>query len=150
MQAELEKTLSSLVASELALFNELAFLVEKEEERVCDGDMDGLLAILQEKQDVISRQEKIQEGWASLSCALGLSEGRDGPSFWSSLADKLGEGRAKDLKASLSVIHDVAGRVLEHESRVQALLEEHVEDLRKQMAQISQGKKALHGYSKSG
>ena len=60
MQANLESVLSSLVASELALFNELALLVEKEEECVRSEDMEGLLALLQEKQDVISRQDKIQ------------------------------------------------------------------------------------------
>ena len=59
MQADLEKKLSSLVSSELALFNELALLVEKEEECVLQEDMECLLNVLQEKQDVISRQEKI-------------------------------------------------------------------------------------------
>jgi len=61
----------------------------------------------------------------------------------------LGDG-AEDLKASLSVIRDVAGKVLEQECRVQSILEKHVESLRKQMASLSRGKKALQGYSKSG
>lgn len=133
MQADLEEVLSSLVSSELALFNELALLVEKEEERVVAEDMEGLLQVLQEKQDVISRQEKIQEGWSNLASSLGLSEGRNGPAFWSDIGDMLGDG-AEDLKASLSVIRDVAGKVLEQECRVQSILEKHVESLRKQMA----------------
>ncbi len=149
MQADLEEVLSSLVSSELALFNELALLVEKEEERVVAEDMEGLLQVLQEKQDVISRQEKIQEGWSNLASSLGLSEGRSGPAFWSDIGDMLGDG-AEDLKASLSVIRDVAGKVLEQECRVQSILEKHVESLRKQMASLSRGKKALQGYSKSG
>ncbi len=150
LRADLEKALSSLVASELALFNELSLLVEKEEECVRAEDMEALLSILQEKQDVISRQESIQEGWGSIASSLGISEGRDGPSFWDFLSAHLGEEGANDLKASLSVIRDVAGKVLEQEVRVQALLEQHVESLRKQMAQVSRGKKALHGYSKAG
>lgn len=149
MQADLEKTLSSLVSSELALFNELALLVEKEEECVLQEDMERLLDVLQEKQDVISRQEKIHEGWRSISSSLGLSEGRDGLSFWSHLGELLGEG-ASDLKASLSVIRDVAGKVLEQETRVQGLLEKHVDSLRSQMVRASRGKKALQGYSKAG
>jgi len=149
LQADLEKTLSSLVSSELALFNELALLVEKEEECVLKEDMECLLEVLQEKQDVISRQEKIHEGWSSISSSFGLSEGRDGPSFWSRLGELLGEG-ADDLKASLSVIRDVAGKVLEQEIRVQGLLEKHVDSLRNQMARVSRGKKALQGYSKAG
>ncbi len=149
MPADLENVLSSLVSSELALFNELALLVDKEEECVLAEDMECLLTVLQEKQDVISRQEKIHEEWSSVSASLGISEGRDGPVFWSHLGELLGDG-ADDLKSSLSVIRDVAGRVLEQEIRVQTILEQHVDALRKQMAQVSQGKKALHGYSKSG
>nr|HPR90602.1 hypothetical protein [Synergistaceae bacterium] len=67
----------------------------------------------------------------------------------SRLGELLGEG-ADDLKASLSVIRDVAGNVLEQEIRVQGLLEKHVDSLRSQMAQVSRGKKALQGYSKAG
>ena len=61
----------------------------------------------------------------------------------------LGDG-AEDLKASLSVIHDVAGKVLEQEIRVQELMEKHLESLRSQMAGLRRGKEALKGYSKSG
>lgn len=148
-RADLEEILSSLVSSELALFNELALLVEKEEECVLAEDMKCLLDVLQEKQDVISRQEKIHEQWSSISSSMGLQEGRDGPEFWSKLGELLEEGAA-DLKASLSVIRDVAGKVLEQEMHVQDLMEKHVESLRKQMAGISRGKEALRGYSKSG
>ncbi|MFA7621958.1 MAG: flagellar export chaperone FlgN [Aminobacteriaceae bacterium] len=148
-RADLEEILSSLVSSELALFNELALLVEKEEECVIAEDMKCLLDVLQEKQDVISRQEKIHEQWSSISSSMGLQEGRDGPEFWSKLGELLGDG-ATDLKASLSVIRDVAGKVLEQEMHVQDLMEKHVESLRKQMAGISRGKEALRGYSKSG
>ncbi len=148
-RADLEEILSSLVSSELALFNELALLVEKEEECVLAEDMKCLLDVLQEKQDVISRQEKIHEQWSSISSSMGLQEGRDGPEFWSKLGELLGDG-ATDLKASLSVIRDVAGKVLEQEMHVQDLMEKHVESLRKQMAGISRGKEALRGYSKSG
>ena len=149
MQADLEKKLSSLVSSELALFNELALLVEKEEECVLQEDMECLLNVLQEKQEVISRQEKIHEGWSFISSSRGSSEGRDGPSFGSRLGELLGEG-ADDFKSSLSVIRDVAGNVLEQEIRVQGLLEKHVDSLRSQMAQVSRGKKALTGYSQAG
>ncbi len=148
-RADLEEILSSLVSSELALFNELALLVEKEEECVLAEDMKCLLDVLQEKQDVISRQEKIHEQWSSISSSMGLQEGRDGPEFWSKLGELLEDGAA-DLKASLSVIRDVAGKVLEQEMHVQSLMEKHVESLRKQMAGISRGKEALRGYSKSG
>ena len=148
-QADIREVLSSLASSELALFNELALLVEKEEECVLAEDMKCLLTVLQEKQDVISRQEKIHEQWSSLSTSMGLQEGRDGPIFWGRLGELLGDG-AEDLKASLSVIHDVAGKVLEQEIRVQELMEKHLESLRSQMAGLSRGKEALKGYSKSG
>lgn len=108
------------------------------------------LYILVEKQDVISRQELVQEGWNTICTSLGISEGRDGPVFWEKVASLLGPDGTDDLKASLAVIRDVAGSVLEEEQEVQTLLEEHVADLRKEMLRLNRGKKAVHGYYKSG
>jgi hypothetical protein len=144
------ENLSSLASTELALYNELALLVQKEGECVRSGDIDCLLSILVEKQDVISRQELVQEGWNTIRAGFGLSEGRDGPVFWEKVAALLGPDGTDDLKASLAVIRDVAGSVLEEEQKVQNLLEEHVADLRKEMLRLNQGKKAVHGYYKSG
>lgn len=150
MQDDFSENLSSLVSTELALYNELAFLVQKEGELVKSGDMEGLLAILAEKQDVISRQELVQEGWNNICSGLGISEGRDGPVFWEKVASLLGTDGADDLKESLAVIRDTAGAVLEDELKVQALLEDHVEELRKEMLRINKGKKAVRGYTRSG
>lgn len=150
MQDDFSENLSSLVSTELALYNELAFLVQKEGELVKSGDMEGLLAILAEKQDVISRQELVQEGWNNICSGLGISEGRDGPVFWEKVASLLGTDGAGDLKESLAVIRDTAGAVLEDELKVQALLEDHVEELRKEMLRINKGKKAVRGYTRSG
>lgn len=147
---DFQENLSSLVSTELALYNELAFLVQKESECVKSGDIEGLLAILAEKQDIISRQELVQEGWNSMCSGLGISEGRDGPVFWEKVSALLGSEGAEDLKTSLGVIRDVAGKVLEEELEVQELLEEHVEDLRKEMLRINKGKKAVRGYTRSG
>ncbi|MGI6784904.1 MAG: flagellar export chaperone FlgN [Aminivibrio sp.] len=150
MQDDFSENLSSLVSTELALYNELAFLVQKEGELVKSGDMEGLLAILAEKQDVISRQELVQEGWNNICSGLGISEGRDGPVFWEKVASLLGTDGADVLKESLAVIRDTAGAVLEDELKVQALLEDHVEELRKEMLRINKGKKAVRGYTRSG
>jgi hypothetical protein len=150
LQDDFSENLSSLVSTELALYNELAFLVQKEGELVKSGDMEGLLAILAEKQDVISRQELVQEGWNNICSGLGISEGRDGPVFWEKVASLLGTDGADDLKESLAVIRDTAGAVLEDELKVQALLEDHVEELRKEMLRINKGKKAVRGYTRSG
>jgi hypothetical protein len=150
LQDDFSENLSSLVSTELALYNELAFLVQKEGELVKSGDMEGLLAILAEKQDVISRQELVQEGWNNICSGLGISEGRDGPVFWEKVASLLGTDGADVLKESLAVIRDTAGAVLEDELKVQALLEDHVEELRKEMLRINKGKKAVRGYTRSG
>ena len=85
-----------------------------------------------------------------MCCGLGICEGRDGPVFWEKVAGLLGPVGADDLKASLAVIRDVAGKVLDEELEVQALLEEHVEELRKEMLRINRGKNAVRGYSRSG
>jgi DNA-binding winged helix-turn-helix (wHTH) protein len=150
LQDDFSENLSSLVSTELALYNELAFLVQKEGELVKSGDMEGLLAILAEKQDVISRQELVQEGWNNICSGLGISEGRDGPVFWEKVVSLLGTDGADVLKESLAVIRDTAGAVLEDELKVQALLEDHVEELRKEMLRINKGKKAVRGYTRSG
>ena len=150
MPDDFQQNLSSLVSTELALYNELALLVQKERECVISGDMEGLLNILTEKQDVISRQERVQEGWNNMCSSLGISEGRDGPVFWEKVSALLGSVNTGDLKTSLAVIREVAGKVLEDELEVQALLEEHIEDLRDEMLRIHKGKKAVRGYNRSG
>lgn len=150
MPDDFQQNLSSLVSTELALYNELALLVQKERECVISGDMEGLLNILTEKQDVISRQERVQEGWNNMCSSLDISEGRDGPVFWEKVSALLGSVGSGDLKTSLAVIREVAGKVLEDELEVQALLEEHIEDLREEMLRIHKGKKAVRGYNRSG
>ena len=150
MPDDFQNNLASLASTELALYNELAALVGKEMELVRSGDLEGLLAILTEKQDIISRQELVQEGWNTLCSKLGSTEGRDGPVFWDKVAAQLGPVGTDDLKASLAVIRDTAGKVLEEELKVQALLEECVEDLRRQMIELNRGKKAVKGYIKAG
>lgn len=150
MPDDFQKNLASLAATELALYNELAALVDKEMELVRSGNLEELLEVLTEKQDIISRQELVQEGWNTLCIKLGSTEGRDGPVFWDKVAAHLGPVGADDLKASLAVIRDTAGKVLEEELKVQALLEECVEDLRQQMIQLDRGKQAVKGYIKAG
>lgn len=139
-----------MASSELALYNELAVLVRQERECVVSGDMESLLSILTDKQDVISRQERIQEGWNSLCGEIGLEEGREGPVFWEKIADFLGNSATAELKSSLAAIRDTARRVLDEELEVQELLELHVKDLRQQMLQLSRAKKAVRGYSAHG
>ncbi len=150
MPADFETDLSSLVSSELALYNELAVLVRQENECVSSGNMESLLSILADKQDVISRQERIQEGWNFFCGGIGLEEGREGPSFWEKIGNLLGNSGTSELKSSLAVIRDTAKGVLEEEMKVQELLEAHVKDLRMQMLQLSRGKKAVRGYSANG
>ncbi|NLB83502.1 MAG: flagellar protein FlgN [Synergistaceae bacterium] len=150
MQADFERDLSALASSELALYNELAVLVRQEHECVVSGDMESLLSILTDKQDVISRQERVQEGWNSLCGEIGLEEGREGPVFWEKIADLLDNSGTEELKSSLVAIRDTARRVLDEEMEVQKLLEVHVKDLRRQMLQLSRAKKAVRGYSANG
>lgn len=150
LQADFERDLSSLASSELALYNELAVLVRQEHESVVSGDMEALLSILTDKQDVISRQERIQEGWNSLCGEIGLEEGREGPVFWEKIAGYLGNTATAELKSSLVAIRDTARRVLDEEMVVQDLLEVHVKELRKQMLQLSRAKKAVRGYTAHG
>ncbi|GAB1486781.1 hypothetical protein MASR2M79_18320 [Aminivibrio sp.] len=150
MQADFEGDLSSLASSELALYNELAVLVRQEHKCVLSGDMESLLSVLADKQDVISRQELIQEGWNSFCWKIGLEEGREGPDFWEKIGSFLGSSVTAELKASLTAIRDTARRVLDEELEVQELLEVHVKDLRRQMLQLSRGKKAVRGYTANG
>ncbi|MDR1132738.1 MAG: flagellar protein FlgN, partial [Synergistaceae bacterium] len=91
MPTDFFETINSLVEEELSLYKSLEALVNEEETRVRESDMEGLLDVLQQKQSIISRQESLLEQWNNISGPLGVIGGKEGPAFWNSLAERIGE-----------------------------------------------------------
>lgn len=150
MLDKLKEQLYELLSLEKALYEELDHMVSEEERHVQEKDWSALLAVLQEKQNLISRQEILQESWKGFSSLLDVNGGRESPAFWDAVAKRVGESAYKEMKTLIYELRSLAAGALERERRVQEILENHLEDLRKRMLQMQQGKQAFQGYLKSG
>jgi hypothetical protein len=138
---------NTLVEEELNLYKSLSALVDVEEYRVRASDMEGLLEILRQKQSVISRQEILLERWNEISESLGLSGGREGPAFWNSLSDRIGENGYNQIVAQLNEIKDLGQKLLDREGMIRASLEENLAEMRKTLLKMGRGRVAMKGYS---
>ncbi|MDR1471921.1 MAG: flagellar protein FlgN [Synergistaceae bacterium] len=147
MPTEFFETVNTLVEEELNLYKSLSALVDVEEYRVRASDMEGLLEILRQKQSVISRQEILLERWNEISESLGLSGGREGPAFWNSLSDRIGENGYNQIVAQLNEIKDLGQKLLDREGMIRASLEENLAEMRKTLLKMGRGRVAMKGYS---
>lgn len=146
----LESRLVELLSSEISLYRQLEEYVDEELDCVQKGDMAKLLEILQQKQGVISKQQLLQEQWEQVALGLGVTEGREGPVFWSAVERHMESQGFLSLSHLIVQIRELVTSVLAKEEHVQALLEEHISELRKEMGRLNKGKAAFHGYMKSG
>ncbi|WP_084043916.1 MULTISPECIES: flagellar export chaperone FlgN [Aminobacterium] len=146
----LESRLVELLSSEISLYRQLEEYVDEELDCVQKGDMAKLLEILQQKQGVISKQQLLQEQWEQVALGLGVTEGREGPVFWSAVEHHMESQGFLSLSHLIVQIRELVTSVLAKEEHVQALLEEHISELRKEMGRLNKGKAAFHGYMKSG
>jgi len=140
-------TVNTLVREELGLYKSLEELVNHEEEKVRQSDMEGLLEVLQQKQSIISRQEFLLERWNSVSASLGVKDGREGPVFWDTLATRIGENGYNQIVASINEIRELGQRLLDRESEIRAVLEENLAEMRVTLLRIGKNRVAMRGYS---
>jgi hypothetical protein len=147
LPTEFFETVNALVEEELSLYKALDSLVDVEEQKVRESDMEGLLEILQQKQSVISRQEILLENWNQLSTTLGISGGREGPVFWNTLADRIGESGYNQIVLQLNEIKELGQKLLYRESEIRASLEENLAEMRKTLLQMGRNRVAMKGYS---
>jgi hypothetical protein len=138
-----------LIDEELNLYKSLAALVDIEEKRVEEFDMEGLLRVLEEKQSIISRQETLLDGWNEISSSLGISSvGREGPVFWNVLAARIGESGYNQIVNSIEEIRELGQRMLDRERKVRGKLEENLTEMRKTLLSMGRNRVAMKGYSK--
>lgn len=147
MPTELFDTVSALVDEELSLYRTLGDLVDVEESKVNESDMEGLLEVLKEKQSIISRQEFLLEKWNEISSSLGLSEGREGPVFWNLLSEKIGERGCRQITSRIDEIRELGQRLLDRESEIRSKLEKNLAEMRETLLRMGRGRTALRGYS---
>jgi len=141
------ETVNTLVTEELGLYRSLEELVDDEEEKVRQSDMEGLLEVLQQKQSVISRQECLLERWDSISNSLGLKSGREERAFWNSLAARIGESGYNQIVSSINEIRELGQRLLDREGQIRAALEENLAEMRGTLLKMGKNRLAMRGYS---
>jgi hypothetical protein len=138
---------NSLIEEELCLYKALSALVDTEEEKVDTADMEGLLRILEEKQTIISRQEILLERWNRVSAMLGVSEGREGPIFWNSIASRIGEKGYNQIVKHIDEIRELGQGLLEREVKIRGKLEANLAEMRKTLLNMGRNRVAMKGYS---
>jgi flagellar biosynthesis/type III secretory pathway chaperone len=138
---------NSLVEEELNLYKSLGELVDDEERRVRESDMEGLLDVLQQKQSIISRQEILLERWNGISTSLGISNGREGPVFWNALAERVGENGCNQIVARINEIRELGQKLLDREGQIRAVLEENIAAMRATLLKMGRNRVAMRGYS---
>jgi flagellar biosynthesis/type III secretory pathway chaperone len=141
------ETVNTLVQEELSLYKSLEALVDDEEERVRDSDMEGLLEVLQQKQSIISRQEFLLEKWNNIPSLLGMSDGKEGPAFWNMIAARVGESGYNQIVAGINEIRELGQKLLDRESEIRAALEENLAEMRTTLLKMGRNRIAMRGYS---
>jgi hypothetical protein len=147
LPTELFDKVNSLVEKELDLYRSLECLVDIEEEKVRQSDMEGLLNVLQQKQSVISRQEDLLECWNHISMSLGLAEGREGPVFWNAIANRIGESGYNHIVGRIDEIRELGQVLLDREEQIRQNLEENLAEMRKTLLSMGRNRVAMKGYS---
>jgi hypothetical protein len=135
------------VQEELSLYQSLESLVDDEEARVRESDMEGLLDVLQRKQAIISRQEDLLERWNKISESLGISDGREGPAFWNSIAVRIGENGYKQIVNNINDIRELGEKLLFREGEIRKALEEHLSEMRATLIKMGRNRAAMKSYS---
>jgi Rad3-related DNA helicase len=142
------ETINSLVEEELSLYKSLEALVNEEETRVRESDMEGLLDVLQQKQSIISRQESLLEQWNNISGPLGVADGKEGPAFWNILAERVGENGYNQIVARINEIRELGQKLLDREGEIRAELEENLAEMRLSLIKMGRNRIAMKGYSR--
>lgn len=147
MPTELFNVVTALVEEELHLYKSLDELVDAEEIKVDEADMEGLLEVLRRKQNIISRQEILLEKWNEISATLGLTEGREGPVFWNALSEKIGAIGCQQITSRIDEIRELGQRLLDREADIRSKLEANLAQMRETLLRMGRNRAALRGYS---
>ncbi len=118
LKEELFHTVNRLAEEEVALYRSLGELVDFEEERVRDADMEGLLSVLRQKQRIISRQEALFERWNEVSVSLGIEEVREGSMFWNTLSRRVGRSGYNQIADRIDEIRELGQKLLDRERKI--------------------------------
>ena len=151
MQDDALSQVKALLDRELEMYDTLRKMAFRELEAIIlNGDMEELLAVLQEKQEVISQLQLLSDTWQDALPVAGLSELRGTAGFWEKLLTLFPAEQSSELEQKLSKTRLAAEDLMEAEKKVQIELEKHVEGLRDKMLQMNHGRSAFIGYAKMG
>ncbi|MDR2523518.1 MAG: flagellar export chaperone FlgN [Synergistaceae bacterium] len=141
----------NLLTLEQDIYAELRAMVSRELEAiVLNRDMEELLAVLQEKQEVISRLQLLADSWQDAVPTLNMGELRGAAGFWEKLASFFPEEEGTEFSAALAATRHAAEDLMKAEKKVQEELENHVRQLREKMLQMNHGRSAFINYAKMG
>ena len=151
MQDDALEKIKNLLTLEGDMYGTLRKMVSRELEAILlDKDMEQLLAILSEKQEVISRLQLLADSWMDALPLMGIDDLRGTSGFWNKLAAFFSEEQAAELDNILSETRAAAEDLMEAEKSVQTELEKHVQQLREKMLEFKHGRSAVIGYAKMG
>lgn len=141
--------LSALLMEESSLYAELEELVEEQMSCIERDDVDGLFSVLARKQEIIGRQEELVGRWREIASALGLSGGRESPSFWRELLDRLDEADRSALGELVSAVRETLSRLIEKEANSRDLLSSKIALVREHMIAVERGRGMVRGYGEA-
>lgn len=151
MSADLQTKIGDLLSVELGLYKTLRTMVSRELEAiVLDHDMDGLLKILERKQEVVSRLQLLADSWQDVLASVGIRRGRDEEGFWDQLSALVSTERQAGIAKQLQDAREAAADLMKAEEEAQAELEKHARSLRDQVVSRARGRQVAASYTKLG
>lgn len=142
-----KESLLRLADCELKLYRELLEQIKEAMDLIQAEDMEGLMLVIQRKQQILSRQVLLADAWSDIGAEMGIMGGRSDPEFWDSFLSKLPDNVSYPLKEALEQVRALAVETLRAERVAQEVLGKYVEALRAKMALNSRGKNALKSYA---
>lgn len=140
----------ALVSSEAELYRRLLETAPHAMSCIDSEDMEGLMFVLQEKQDIIDKIERLSADWTEIGESFGIPEGRVEPDFWERFMKCLPDKFSSTIRAALMQVRAIAQNVISTDKVAQEVLEVYVNKLRSRVSQISRGKNAFKGYAAAG
>jgi hypothetical protein len=76
-----------------------------------------------------------------------MTNGREGPVFWNTIAARVGEGGYNQIVSSINEIRELGQKLLDRESEIRAALEENLAEMRATLLKMGRNRLAMKGYS---
>ncbi|MCS7233737.1 MAG: flagellar protein FlgN [Synergistetes bacterium] len=142
-----ERRIIEILEKELELYNMLESLVNEQEKRIEESDIEGLLRVISRKQTIISEQDKLNEELEEVQS--GLSGVVERSQDRARLLDFLSKDIREKVEEILDLIKGKVLRILEVENRSREKLSLEIEKVKEALKGLREGKRAIAEYYNS-